>query len=197
MLGSCLTCQMFLFRDVPLCDFCFDRFAKRVAGEGVMARRSPVFTQSLWSWRQDNEELSRAIVYGMKGRSDYKPWLKFATLLLELSLPIRGDVCLVPIPSKTGLPDHAFGLATALNQLTGWPVEEILRFKAQGHQRQLNRRQRSLTEITKIKRKKTASRYVLVDDVVTSGATLHAAFRALGEPDSLHALCLMDRALWL
>jgi len=195
MLRSCLTCQIFLFRDSPLCDFCFERFSKRVVNHGVITRRKPVFTQSLWSWRADNQELSRALIYGLKGRCEAKHWLKFAALLLQLSLPIPRGACLVPIPSKTGKPDHAFGLTQAFHQLTGWPIEEILKSNVETHQRELNKSQRSRIAIQRIKNnRKRYSHYVLVDDVITSGATLHAAYRALGEPDSIHGLCLMDRA---
>jgi predicted amidophosphoribosyltransferase len=166
-----------------------------VVNHGVITRRKPVFTQSLWSWRADNQELSRALIYGLKGQFEAPPWSKFAELLLQLSLPIPRGACLVPIPSKAGKPDHAFGLTKALHQLTGWPIEEILKSNVETHQRELNKRQRSRIAIEKIKRKrKTYFDYVLVDDVITSGATLHAAFRALGEPESIYGFCLMDRA---
>lgn len=194
-LNSCLVCQAFLLSDSPLCEFCSRQFHERVERQGVVVRRSPVFVQSLWSWSRDNEELSRALIYSLKGNSDPRRWLKFATLLLQASVPLPRGSCLIPIPSKQGKSDHATGFARALCCLTGDPVEEILRSKVQRHQRELTRRQRSHIAFEKAQRwRKSYSHYVLVDDVVTSGATLRAAFLALNEPISIQGLCLMDRA---
>ena len=92
--------------------------------------------------------------------------------------------------------DHALGFARALHDITGLPLENCLTAPTQRSQRGLSRTQRRAIQIVKTKRlKRTYSAFILVDDVVTSGATLQAAFRALKKPHFVQALCLMDRRL--
>lgn len=158
-------------------------------------RRDPVFTQSLWSWNRESDGISRALIYGLKGCSREQKWRGFARLLLAGATPGPDQCCLVPIPSKSGKPDHAAGFASALAKLTGFPVLSALRVvKTVEHQKTKSREQRRLIQFAKARPLKNANP-ILVDDVVTSGATLQAAYKALGKPVSARALCFIDRGL--
>lgn len=164
-----------------------------------MTRKAPIFIQSLWSWDASSEELSRGIVYGLKGVSKEEKWSRFAALLLQSILPMPNNSCLVPIPSRSGKEDHAMGLTRALAAQTGWTIENCLSAKPlKGHQRDGGRRERGQIELTKARPlKRSYDHFTFVDDVVTSGFTLQAAYKALGAPNSAQGLCFMDRRLRL
>ncbi len=169
----------------------------KVRDAGLAIRTLPVFTQSLWSWNDLNEGISRRIVYGMKGHSDPETWRPLAATFLSLTLSHPKDACLIPMPSKRSSEgDHAFGFASALHELTGLPIEACLFSPPQPHQRSQSRLERRKIRIIKKKRlSKVYGGYILVDDVITSGATLQAAYKALKRPAGTQAWCLMDRRL--
>jgi predicted amidophosphoribosyltransferase len=133
----------------------------------------------------------------MKGCGTKNRWKDFARLLLSLSTPMPDRTCLVAIPSKSGKADHATGLALAISEIMGFPLFNALKVvQSEESQRSKNRKQRQ--GIRFLKARPLRRRYtniVLVDDVVTSGATLQAAYKALGEPISARALCFIDRGL--
>jgi predicted amidophosphoribosyltransferase len=186
-----------LSTDDLLCEFCWRRFSNRVIKNGVVVRHRPFFIQSLWSWDKACGEISRDLIYGLKGMADPHSWHKFAAMTATLGLSVPRNACLIPIPSKRNPSgDHAFGFARALQNLTGLAIEACLHSPPQPHQRGLNKAQRRQIDIRKVKRlSRSYACYILVDDVITSGATISAAHQALGRPASIQALCLMDRPL--
>jgi predicted amidophosphoribosyltransferase len=178
-----------------MCAHCWRQFRLRLR-EGVVTRRTPCFVQSLWSWDRSNEDVSRALVYALKGCRESARWLPLAALFVESSFLFAEKSCLVPIPSKKNPEgDHALGFAKALGELTGLPVERCLVAEAAPSQKALTKSERRRVRFRKIGRLKKSAQVVLVDDVVTSGATLAAAKAALNRREPLQAWCLMDRRL--
>jgi predicted amidophosphoribosyltransferase len=108
------------------------------------------------------------------------------------ALPI--PVSIVPSPNQKGTcADHAFYLALGLSQLTGWPIKNILTFQqvevgSQKQKRATERRDRKfkLATGTKVPR----GTLIFIDDVVTTGSTVEAAWRALGKPSQFEVWCL-------
>ena len=91
---------------------------------------------------------------------------------------------LIPAPGVRGR-EHAHELAQAFSQILGAPVQQALEMKGpEVKQRRLNIQERSLREFvcreefTSVA--SPARRLILIDDVVTSGATAEAAREALG-----------------
>lgn len=100
----------------------------------------------------------------------------------------RCDVIIIPVPTATGRArrrgyDQAKLLARELSRQTRLPYRDCLARNGQTHQHGLSRQQR-LTQLSaafRVTRPRTVkgSRVMLVDDVVTTGASLEAAASVL------------------
>ena len=194
---ACLVCEAFLFSESLLCDFCGSEFTARIKRDGPAIRQRPFFTQSLWRWTDWNDGVSRALIYGLKGNEQPASWRRLASYMLGVFIPLPPESCFVPIPSKKGIPDHAFGLASALHELSGIPLVDLLRAPPQRSQRGLDKIERREIHFVKSRRlPRGCSNVILVDDC-SSPLSRHiaAAQKALKRSDGVRAWCLMDRNL--
>lgn len=115
--------------------------------------------------------------------------------------PLLEKICLVTPPSRNGKKDHAFLLAERLSNKMQVPMGPKLihvRSDLGRHQRQKNKRERReiVFEVCKDSRvMQGAENYFFVDDVITTGGTALAAWRALGSPKNFEILTLARRLL--
>ncbi len=102
----------------------------------------------------------------------------FAPVLLRLAANLPSDP-VVPIPpSRVGFRRRGYGLAPVIARMLGRPVLNVLRLRDVGTQkgRSANERARHRTMTA---RQPGVSRVILVDDVLTTGASMRAAMSAL------------------
>ncbi len=113
--------------------------------------------------------------------------------MLQFHPPRPSETLLVAIPSKQKA-NHSMGLATALAQMTGWTVcNPLVLERSQAHQRRLGRGLRQQRQFGLKEAIPEGRPILVVDDIVTTGSTGHAAFKALGSPQNMEFWCLMDR----
>ena len=186
MILACPVCKLLQFGR-GLCPTCAGRLWRR--RQPIVRREDGFLVRSLFSWERDGWPALRWWVHALKGNERAEFWREPALWALA-TFPRPGvRPTLVPVPSAKAR-NHARGFADALARLTGWPVAEPLRVMAAREQKALDREGRARREFAL---QGDSYRHVLlIDDVVTTGATCRAAWAALS-PRTCEAWCLLDR----
>lgn len=186
------------------CQPCWREFRAR-AGKGARLRQ-PVEDMSVfapWSWTDENDVYLRPLIYAMKG--GWGPALadKFAEDLsfARASLPLRPKAFTVTLPPRRlgRERDHAWHLAERFARLWRAPLWDGLEIEPDSYAHLPQKRK---TAVERRKRRFRAHHeppsemaWVMIDDVVTSGATARAVYEAIGRPKQFEVWTLAARPL--
>ncbi len=118
-------------------------------------------------------------------------------------LPIPKNPKIIPSPSRhsSHRKDHAFCLASALSSITGWELcHNTLSFHqmsqlSQKSQRRGERLKREFILRNENQINPKNNSYIFIDDVVTTGGTAQAAFKALKFPKQFEVWCVAIQPL--
>lgn len=177
ILRSCSHCGSFWGTTDILCGKCWRRIENAVLqGTNQLFATYRFNVRSLLNWNHQEHDLIKNLIHSLKTGWSKPAYKKFANYL-DVRWP--KESVLVPAPG----PAHAKSWAMAISEITGLEVQDSLVKLDNGKQKIKNRLERLAVKMTsKLQFLGSNKRIIFVDDVITTGATALAAFKALGEP---------------
>jgi predicted amidophosphoribosyltransferase len=161
------------------CRGCFSEVLENIPRDGVHLPGLPFPHESLLAWTELDSRPGE-LVKALKGRHSRRGYRRLAIEMLKRWSP-RKALFVVP-PSKSGGPDHAWVLAAELASLSGGDFcSPFVAVGDEGEQKAKGRQERQDLKF-RLKFKPTVEAFIFVDDLMTTGATAKAAWKALGEP---------------
>jgi predicted amidophosphoribosyltransferase len=196
----CIRCGGFSLKGTPLyCDYCFARLNRARSDELLMPADLKFPVYALYTWTPTNDSILRPMLYSLKGGRCVE---QFKNLALEFSLRIKKcheeSVLVVPPRKNQAASDHALTWAMSLAQLWNFEICDCLilpkGFKPES-QKQKSVESRLEREFSLVKNAKfpRKTRIVFADDILTTGSTARAAFKALGEPKNFEVWAIAWR----
>ncbi len=200
----CPLCDCPHMHPQPLCHYCRRLLLQELHETPVSFRAvEGILICSLFVWEPKSSlGVIPEILYAVKGGKN-KILARYLVelFLIRHSINQRKPRTLIPAPSlKPGGEDHALVLLRGFSEHLPSAIEFSPLLRGQGRQRSrgLSERKKSKMQFSR-KRVRRYCRFrdrapiVFIDDVVTSGATLTAAWKALGKPSGFSCWCLADR----
>jgi predicted amidophosphoribosyltransferase len=162
------------------CKKCWEKLeSEKTKPHFVIYKTPEIAVRSLFVWRE-KESIVKDLIHGLKGGT---PFMVLSDLARELSerYVLEGDTVIVPVPSsKVGEKDHAFIMAKIISESQGLEFWNGLEWKnKRRNQKFLNKTERFVSEMKMTQKLSSKKRVILIDDLVTTGATAVAAFKAL------------------
>jgi predicted amidophosphoribosyltransferase len=193
------------------CTICWEQSLRWLNQAGELLQEPPPSLQtsaievwSLFSWSLLNDSDLRPLIYALKGGGLEPVFLKLAEHfsfergLERLQAHYQDAVLVMPPSSVSGRAraqnDHAWQWAHALGQIWQIPVWDGFAAtgpsKSQKQQSLMERQKRELVATEPLPQQK---QIIFVDDVITSGATAFAAWKALLSPKHFQVWTIASR----
>ena len=198
-LGTCLICGSFRISSKGLCSFC-EKYILKPDCEIQTNEIDGIKVISLIQWLPGESDAQSKWILSLKNAPPLK-WQglaqDFATKGIQ-TYSIKKNTYLISCPNKDLKRVHAQLWTQALSDVLQIPILNILEVGKVSNEKQnkltrLERQNRSFRLIENITRSDAAS-YIFADDIVTTGATMKAAWHALGRPENFQVWCPVIRA---
>lgn len=203
---SCSVCRLGVPPVSWLCSDCWAKLKTFYLSPEDMIREQEGLTHfRLFNWNKENDFFIRLFLNSLKkGGPSFifnKLILDFLNRVVQISsLPVSSVWIPAPSQSVDDFRDHAFCLASAFSHFSGMPLKNpLLRpslFDKTSLQKQKNRQERkemqfSLKENSFVKENE---KVIFVDDILTTGATARAGYKALKAPKEFRIFTLAFRS---
>lgn len=193
----CINCGSWSVKKNLFCEACsFLLIEKMRAPNAIQLQNFKVEALFLWQPGQ-SDSLSR-LVLDLKS-SNKNAWQYYAQKFLEIRRKFSSNSILISSLSLSGK-KHAQNWGESLSHIAGIPHVVGLKIcenkSVNLTQKELSKLARRNRQFENIAELSSQSRNIIfVDDVVTTGATALAAYRALGRPRNFQVWCLASREL--
>lgn len=200
----CMCCGSFLSNYFYLCSHCCKNIFSH---KGCFKLHDEIKVFSFFETdnpnflKQGNRHFSEKLILQMKSCEDLDRFKFFAELCWEsdqIQKCIQRDFATVVLyPPSLRIGNHAKSMAMALAEKFGLPCaeaflpptigQETIKSKTRYERKQLDfQRNESFTY-------QSFRQFIVVDDLITTGSTLSACYRALGRPQQFFAITLASR----
>lgn len=197
MLGirQCAGCGTAWCVQNSLCCVCWDGLSQNVQTRPVRRFRQ-FFNSSVYDWNAKTDRLMRQLAISIKGGGNRK-LIEFLSEQLAVRVNAGNSILLVVPPSKNYSSNHATLLARGVARIVGARVLELqFLHTPSSKQALLGRKARMNLELLGSgEGVAKGTDVIFLDDVLTTGATSQAAWRALGKPLRFSALTVWDRGI--
>lgn len=198
-LRNCKHCGLGIFHNqlLPIdlfCTKCWTILEKERATLNFKIYKSPeVLVKPLFLWKE-KDSIVGSMIHGLKGGTPIE-------VIRKISLEIvfrekgRNDLVIIPIPSsKVGDKDHAYQIANIVSEELKVDLWDGLMWENKStNQKFLNKAARFENSIVKTKNFPKKKQVILIDDLVTTGATVSAAFKAIKSLNQIEVWALACR----
>ena len=202
-LRNCSICHLSLSPINWLCTRCWKKIKSLYLLPQDMIRKQEEFTHiRLFDWNKENDFFIRLFLNSLKkgGPSfifNQIVWDFLHRIVQVLPFPKKAVLIPAPTRSQVHLRDHAFCLASSFSYFSGAPIKNPLIWlsplgKEQKQKVKWERKKRFFYVKENFIRNKEV--IIFIDDILTTGATAQAAWKALGEPEQFLALTLAWRS---
>lgn len=203
-LSSCLNCGSFLCSDSGFCQNCEREIGKRsLHGNEMLIHKNGIPVYRLYDWPVGASDAFSKLLLALKGPWGHRSWSHYAQEVF-MHLPVSDfpkEFVVCPCPNFRGRHDHAYWFALHLAELLNCRFEDnLFEMRQSRKQRNLSKRARSSRRIgicEKFSRNELGNNLLFVDDVVTTGATMTSAKRALhqrfGDSIMFMGICMAMR----
>lgn len=196
---NCKYCGLGIFHnDFQAIDFfchsCWNELEKHKTNRYFKIYKSQeIFVRPLFLWKE-KESIVGSLIHGLKGGTPFDIIEKMAFEMLARESPSQ-DTIIVPVPSsKVGEKDHAYLIAKVISDTLGLPLWMGLKWENKTtNQKFLKKTERFVSSMTKTDNFPRGKHVILIDDLVTTGATATAAFKALKSPKQIEVWALACR----
>lgn len=199
-LKMCLNCGSFFCLPGGLCPVCENRLKQTDFFGLQISLERELKTYFLFEWNPNESDALSFLIQNLKGDAEEEAWDHWARIFLRERMPTLPPrrLIFVPAPASSSARVHAALFAKALARQTGGLVQDLLTKSTAGPQRGRSRAQRSRVRVRRsvnFAKKQEEALYILVDDVLTTGATAYSCYLALAKPGNFEIWVLAKRSL--
>lgn len=196
---ACPGCGSFAVTESLTCSFCENKLRAKIrAACEIEAHWTHRF---LFDWVPGVDDVLSNFILSMKGGAEREAWSHWAAVFLQThadSFFSARDRAVCAAPSAHAGDDHASLFAKALAEQLGWtylgrPLSKTRDHSMRGLSRKDRLRRDDFVKSTEF-RKPRERKIILVDDVLTTGATARAVRHALGSPVGFEVWTLAARS---
>lgn len=198
-LRGCCICRASTPPIYWLCVYCWKKLNKLYLSPQNMIRNQNGITHlRLFDWCEENDIFIRLFLKSLKQGGPGFIFKKLVSDFLYRSIqsyPISKNMVVVPAPSSIQYYDHSFCLASPFASSLGLKLHNILiKNKFVENQKQKTKSQRREISFC-LKKNILLDKVIFIDDILTTGATAQAVYKALNKPKDFIIFTLSWRHL--